>query len=558
MRKPFQRYPFFIRLLNWEYWPFNVVYFPMFCYYLWQSVKARSPLFFSAANPGIPTGGLIGESKLDILNMLPNVWKPVTVFIPESMSPQECLDQLRNSEVDFPLVAKPDVGERGLLVAVLNSAQELSNYRALYPVDFLLQEYITHPDEVSILYYRFPGADKGNISSVTLKRYLSVTGNGRDTVWQLIAGYPRARLQENSLQASHGNQWNQILPEGEVLQFHTIGNHSKGCMFLDGRGLITPQLVETFDVIHAELKGIHYCRYDIKCASWEALEQGRDFKILEINGVKSEPAHIYDPDYPIPRFYRDIFWHWDVIYRISKVNNQLGIPYIKVSEALGRIRTLWAYHKKTTVQIALPLFLPWLATLLILSSCAPELVKDGRSEGPLRKGLKNGTWIGYHFNGNKEWQGNYRLGKPVGNWQTWYENGERHESFRCRDSLRDGKYQEWYPEGFLKTDGAYEKGLLSGTCIQYYSDGSFKEKGSYQEGKKNGLFQSFYPNGRMSGQFNWSLDKGEGAGFHPNGEVSYTATWIAGKPDGLWKYFDEQGRLSHEELYRDGVVISSY
>jgi hypothetical protein len=63
---------FWTRLTNWEYWPFSVIYFPVFFYWLWLSVKARSLFFFSAANPSIESGGMLGESKYRILKNVPD------------------------------------------------------------------------------------------------------------------------------------------------------------------------------------------------------------------------------------------------------------------------------------------------------------------------------------------------------------------------------------------------------------------------------------------------------------------------------------------------------
>ena len=46
----------YIRLTSWEYWPFGIVQAPIFIYWLWLSIKARTPFFFSASNPGIQIG----------------------------------------------------------------------------------------------------------------------------------------------------------------------------------------------------------------------------------------------------------------------------------------------------------------------------------------------------------------------------------------------------------------------------------------------------------------------------------------------------------------------
>jgi hypothetical protein len=346
LKKPFQDRPFFIRLFNWEYWPFHLVYTPVYLWFLWLAIKARHLLFFTAANPGIPTGGLVGESKRDILAFIPDQWKPRGVFVPADMTEAELLEALDKHNLSFPLVAKPDVGERGLLVRIVHHFEELNAYRRAHPVDYILQQYVSFAEEVSVLHFRMPGQDRGTVSSVTLKHYLAITGNGRDTLGQLVHQHPRALLQRDELLRTHGHQWQRIPAEGETVRFHTIGNHSKGCMFLDGRSLISPALRETFDRIQASLPGVFYCRYDIKCASWESLEQGRDFTILEINGVKSEPTHIYHPGYSIRSFYADIIWHWNTIFRISQANRQRGVACMSLGEGWQRMLQWRRYHSR--------------------------------------------------------------------------------------------------------------------------------------------------------------------------------------------------------------------
>ncbi|MGC3942925.1 MAG: hypothetical protein QM762_00040 [Chryseolinea sp.] len=62
---------FFIKLKSWEYWPFGIVQFPLFIYFAWLSLRARSIVFFSASNPGITMGGMFGESKYDVIRKVP-------------------------------------------------------------------------------------------------------------------------------------------------------------------------------------------------------------------------------------------------------------------------------------------------------------------------------------------------------------------------------------------------------------------------------------------------------------------------------------------------------
>jgi hypothetical protein len=75
----FFHHPFFIRLFNWEYWPFNAVYVWTMPAWFYFCVRSRSLFFFTASNPCIENGGLIGESKKDIHQILPKNRFPATV-----------------------------------------------------------------------------------------------------------------------------------------------------------------------------------------------------------------------------------------------------------------------------------------------------------------------------------------------------------------------------------------------------------------------------------------------------------------------------------------------
>ena len=72
--------PFFIRLFNWEYWPFNVVYGPLFLYWFFLSLRARSFFFFNTSNPTIKNGGFLMESKKEVYDLIPFEYYPATLF----------------------------------------------------------------------------------------------------------------------------------------------------------------------------------------------------------------------------------------------------------------------------------------------------------------------------------------------------------------------------------------------------------------------------------------------------------------------------------------------
>ena len=107
---------FFIRLTHWEYWPFGILQGPVFVYWLWLSLKARSLFFFSASNPGILSGGMMGESKAEVLRKVPKDIVPKTVLVSLPVDRDTVLRTISENQFSFPVIFKPDIGERGWLV----------------------------------------------------------------------------------------------------------------------------------------------------------------------------------------------------------------------------------------------------------------------------------------------------------------------------------------------------------------------------------------------------------------------------------------------------------
>ncbi|MGB1242797.1 MAG: hypothetical protein ACPG49_09760 [Chitinophagales bacterium] len=347
MWQGFKNSTFYIHWTNWEYYPAYITNIPVVLFWLYFSLKARSLFFFSAANPAIETGGVLGESKIKIIDQIPISYKPDTIFVPQSTSFEKVLQWVKNAKLDFPMIAKPNVGERGFLVQKLTSIKDLQQYHQKNSLDFLIQEFVNYPLEAAILHYRYPHQSQGIISSVCIKEFLSIEGDGRGTVLELMQKKPRARFQIERLSPvlSANGLLDSIPSKGEKIELSAIGNHSKGTKFLNGNALIDEDMRQVFDQISLQLKGIHFCRYDLKYESIEDLKQGKNFKILEINGVAAEPAHIYDPQYSLLQAYKDLFQQWKVIYEISYYQHRNGVEYMTFGEAKKAVKDYLAYMK---------------------------------------------------------------------------------------------------------------------------------------------------------------------------------------------------------------------
>lgn len=322
-----------IRLQSWEHWPFSVVYIPVFIYWLWLSIKARSFFFFSASNPSIESGGMLGESKIDILDLINGDYKPATIFVKRDTDKTKLADRISFAGLNFPVIAKPNAGERGWGVEKISDVNALEAYHKKSPVDYLVQEYIDYPLELGIFYYRMPDQPVGTISSIVQKEFLSVTGNGSDTLAELILANDRAVLQWELLKVKYQSSLTKVLNKNEKMTLVSIGNHCLGTKFLNANHLITQELTAVFDRISTEIHGFYFGRYDLRCASLEDLYQGQNIKIMELNGAGAEPAHIYHPGFAILEGWKVLLHHWNMLYKISRFNHKKGVPYMTFKEA---------------------------------------------------------------------------------------------------------------------------------------------------------------------------------------------------------------------------------
>ena len=332
-------HPVVLRYTRWEYLPVAIANVPVFLIALYFAIRARKLTFFAAVNPAIDTGGVFGESKIDILRQLPEMLIPETIFVKQNTTLEEICCKIQAQGMKFPIIAKPNVGERGQSVSKLKDLEDLTAYWKAFQADFIIQTFIDFPKEVSVLYCRYPNKTEGSILSLCLKEFLSVTGDGKRNVAALMADSPRANIQLKRFLKQQPELMRYVPALHEKVELEPIGNHSRGTTFLNGNPYITEKLVQVFDQISHQLEGIYYGRYDIKCESLEAMEAGTGFKILEFNGVAGEPAHVYDPSYPVWKKYRDIYKCWKTVYEISEIQHRQGVSSMNFQEAWSKYGT---------------------------------------------------------------------------------------------------------------------------------------------------------------------------------------------------------------------------
>lgn len=315
---------------NYEYWPFWAFYGPLTPFFIYNILKTKAPAYFCTANPSFKFGGFINYPKHDFLKNIPSPFLPETHYLQQA--------DKNNPPLNFPFILKPNLGERGDGVELIKNSQAWINYINTNANDLIAQDYCAHPEEFGLFYVRLPKEKNGKLLSITQKKFLSVQGDGKSTLQQLILNDYRASRNKTYLFSKFENQLNSILPNNENLLLEPIGNHSRGTIFLDASHLKTKKLETVVDQVCTNIKGFYYGRLDVKAPSATDLQNG-NFVILEVNGTNSEATHIYDPSYTLAKAYKEVLRHLTYQRKIAQQNNQLGHSYIKWSElALELIR----------------------------------------------------------------------------------------------------------------------------------------------------------------------------------------------------------------------------
>jgi hypothetical protein len=329
------------KLVRFEYWPYWIFYLPVVPYILYLAIRRGSLSYFTNVNPGIYLSGIVGESKSDILQKLPAEYLPTSIYFDGTSTAEQRYAKILEV-LSFPFILKPDVGERGNSVEKISDANALKIYLAENPGSFIAQEFIEYPLEFGVMYYHIPESNEFKVTSIVQKGFLKVVGDGQKSMKALLAEQKRALLVWNYLEEHLGNFWDQIIPAGKEVYPQPIGNHCKGTMFLDAQYLMSTEVSSLFHSIAKQVPEFYYGRFDVKVQSTSDLFTGTHLRIMELNGLSSEPAHIYDPNYKLMQAYADLMKHMKIIFRISKANEQRGFAPAKTSEFIKLLRSFYS------------------------------------------------------------------------------------------------------------------------------------------------------------------------------------------------------------------------
>ncbi|MBS0959585.1 ATP-grasp domain-containing protein [Acetobacter thailandicus] len=317
-------------LSSFETMPDWLFYIPVVTYYILLGLRYGDLCLPTAANPRIETGGLCGESKSGILDLAGSVasqWIAPYVTVTTSTKDYErALESMKKKGLTLPAVVKPDIGCNGSGVKLIRTYEELADILAAFPrgVKLVIQKLIPYRHEAGLFYIRHPDRPNGIISSLTYKDIPTLTGNGRDTILSLLRQDPRASLLLDVYTPRLKDRLDEVLPEGQTLDLVFAGNHCKGSIFRNGKDDITPALTRRLDEIMKDIPDFHFGRVDVKFDSVESLREGKNFEIIEINGIGSEATHIWDSKTTLREAYATQFHHYHEAFLIGAKKRKEG------------------------------------------------------------------------------------------------------------------------------------------------------------------------------------------------------------------------------------------
>jgi hypothetical protein len=308
---------------SWRRWPGWLLYAPAVPRFVSLCLRHRlGPLALLKANPAWRYGGSVFESKFaryqpfaDRTGIVPTV----LVRARDARDAGSLSRRLLEADIDFPVVAKPDLGHHSRGVMKVSDLGHLGVHLARCRYDCLLQPYIPLPCEFSAYYYRLPGEARGMLLELTERILPAATGACSRASESRAEDHPR-----------------------EAGQAALTTDVNAGTALVDRREWRHEALVRRLDELVA---GVPFFvgAFDFKSPTHASLETGRDLHVFEINGVTAALSAIRDPACTYREALAAIFQQLEVIFQVASQNR--GCPSPGLRGALQQLVAVWqAYH----------------------------------------------------------------------------------------------------------------------------------------------------------------------------------------------------------------------
>ena len=315
------------KLTHWETWHHHAKYIPISPVWIWYIIRSGTPWFFTPSNPTLTFGGFEGEGKKEMYEQLPPGSYPHTTYIQPRIPFEEVERQIAAAGFVYPFIVKPNVGMMGFMFRKISNPAQLKQYHNTIHIEYVVQELVDYDVEVGLFYYRMPNQVKGTVSGVIKKDAPVITGDGKNTIGNLMKRKESLRFRIDEMLLKHSAVLDNVLAAGEKYNLSYASNRSQGGSFSNIDNEVDEDLRKLADSFSSHSGKFYYGRYDIKCTSMEDLKAGKNFSILEFNGAGAGIQHIYGKNYSLLKVISIILSHWKMLFQISRQNHKNGVPY---------------------------------------------------------------------------------------------------------------------------------------------------------------------------------------------------------------------------------------
>lgn len=223
------------------------------------------------------------------------------------------------------------------------------------------------------------------------------------------------------------------------------------------------------------------------------------------------------------------------------------------------------------------LFILFVMISTLLVSQVPDTVNVTDAQGK-----KQGYWIKYYPDGNKQYEGYFKDDNPVGEFRRFYEDGKLKSLMFHTSGSDEVRVRFHHPNGFPAAEGVYvnqkkedkwqffsqktenyliceefyKNDLRNGPSVKLYKDGTVAERITFVDDLRNGDWTQYYVTGKICIKGNYVLGQLNGGFevYYANGNPEYLGQYNNDVRDGLWKVYNEEGKLNYEMLYKMGKL----
>ena len=113
------------------------------------------------------------------------------------------------------------------------------------------------------------------------------------------------------------------------------------------------------------------------------------------------------------------------------------------------------------------------------------------------------------------------------------------------------------PAFLLAQNVTDSKGLKQGEWRKLDANGKLIYQGQFKENVPQGVFKYFYEDGKLRSELTYSGNgkTANAVNFHPNGKKMAEGLYVETKKDGAWKYYNDLEIISSEEFYQKGIPV---